>query len=180
MGVPVGDGAGVGVGSGVAVAAGAGVEARAAVGGGAAGGVVTVSGVCVGVRGGTGTSVSAGATVAVGCGSVAALTAADGADTVLGSAGTGVSVPGAACSPPQAARVTTADRHSSSTVEASHVSIGLPHNDFMTSHSAPCTMESMNRPVGPPGVRTDAAGAGGRLCPVGARMVKTTRPGGRA
>ena len=45
--------------------------------------------------------------------------------------------------------------------------------------SATGTVESMTRPVYPPGVlRFDFAGAGGWLCPVGAPMAKQCPPGG--
>ena len=161
-GVPVGDGAGVGVGvgSGVAVAVGAGVEVLVAVGGGAAAGVATNSGVCVGVGVATGARVSTGAAVAV---SAAALNVADGADTALGSTGTGVSATGAACSPPHAAKAITADRHSSSsTAEAIPVPVGLPQVNFMAPFSAPGTAESMTQPVYPPGILLDSGGCLGR------------------
>ena len=47
--------------------------------------------------------------------------------------------------------------------------------------SAPGTVESMTRPVYPPGVlRFDFAGAGGCLCPGGAPMANNARPGERA
>ena len=151
VGVPVCDGAGVRVGSRVAPAVGAVVEAGGAVGGGVAAGVDSASGVCVGVGVGTGTSVSAGATVAVGCGSVAALEVADGADSAVGPTVAGVSAVGTVCSSPQAARKITADRHSSSTVEDIPVPIGLLHNDFIASFSAPGTVGSMTRPVKPAG-----------------------------
>ena len=128
-----------------------GVGAPMGDGAGVASGVATASGVCVGVGAGTGTSVSAGATVAVGCGSVAALDVADGAGSAVGPTVTGVSTVGTVCSSPQAARKITADRHSSSTVEDIPVPIGLLHNDFIASFSAPGTVGSMTRPVKPAG-----------------------------
>ena len=46
--------------------------------------------------------------------------------------------------------------------------------------SAPGAVESITRPVYPPGVffRFDSTGAGGWLCPVGAPMAKKHPPGG--
>ena len=46
--------------------------------------------------------------------------------------------------------------------------------------SAPGTVASMTRPVYPPGVLFDSAGAGGWLCAVRAPVAKNTRPGERA
>ena len=157
----MGTGIGVGVGSGVAVAVAAGVEVGVAVGGGVAEGVATAAGVGVGVA--TGTGVSAGATVAVGCGSVAGSGVAAGAAAAVGVAGAGVATAGEVCSPPQAVRAMTADRHSSnSTAAAFTVPVILPLLNFMAPFSAPGTVASMTRPVYPPSVRVDSGGYLGR------------------
>ena len=161
VGVLVGTGIGVGVGSGVAVAVAAGVEVGVAVGGGVAEEVATAAGVGVGVA--TGTGLSAGATVAVGCGSVAGSGVAAGAAAAVGVAGAVVATAGDVCSPPQAVRAMTADRHSSnSTAAAFTVPVILPLMNFMAPFSAPGTVASMTRPVYPPSVRVDSGGCLGR------------------
>ena len=122
---------------------------------------------------------SEGPWVAVGCALVVGSSVAAGAAVAVGVAATVVATAGAACSPPQAARAVRTARHSSSTVEAIPVPVGLPHNDFMAPFSAPGTVASMTRPVYPPGVLLfDSAGAGGWVCPVGARMANKRPPGG--
>ena len=163
VGVLVGTGVGVGVGSGVAVAVAAGVEVGVAVGGGVAEGVATAAGVGVGVA--TGTGVSAGATVAVGCGSVVGSGVAAGAAAAaaVGVAGAVVATAGEVCSPPQAVRAMTADRHSSnSTAAAFTVPVILPLMNFMAPFSAPGKVGSMPWTVYPPGVRVDSGGCLGR------------------
>ena len=160
-GVAVGSGAaegtGVcfGVGLGVTVGTDAGVGAAVRTGVAVGSGSAVRAGVCVGV------GVSAGVTVAVGCGSAAALTVADGAATAVGPTGARGSATGAVCSPLQATNTITADRNSSSTVAAIPALVSLPHNDFMAPFSASVTVESMTRPIYPPDVRFDSAGAGG-------------------
>ena len=112
------------------------------------------AGVCVGV----GVGVSAGAWVAAGGAPVAGSGVAAGVAAAVGVAGTLVAAAGEVCSPPQAARAITADRQSSKTVEASPVPVGLTQNVFMAPYSASSTVESMKRPVYPPGVRFDSGG----------------------
>ena len=56
----------------------------------------------------------------------------------------------------------TAVRQSIKTVEASPIPVGLTQNVFMVPFSAPGTVESMKRPVYPPGVRFDSGGCLGR------------------
>ena len=178
VGVLVGTGIGVGVGSGVAVAVAAGVEVGVAVGGGVAEGVATAAGVGVGVA--TGTGVSAGATVAVGCGSVVGSGVAAGAAAAVGVAGAVVATAGEVCSPPQAVRAMTADRHSSnSTAAAIPVPVILPLIDFMAPFSAPGKVGSMPWTVYPPGVGFDSTGACGCAVPRGSADGKKTPARGR-
>ena len=142
-GVGVGDGVGAGVAVGKGVAVGSGTEVG--------------PGVCVGV------GVSAGAWVAAGCAPVVGSGVAAGAAAAVGVAGAVVATAGEVCSPPQAVRAMTADRHSSnSTAAAFTVPVILPLMNFMAPFSAPGTVASMTRPVYPPSVRVDSGGCLGR------------------
>ena len=147
-GVSVGCGVGVGddVGNGVTLGTGVAVGSRAAVG----------AGVCVGV------GVSAGVWIAAACTPVAGSGVAAGAAVAVGVTATAVATAGEICSPPHAARAVRTARHSSKTVEASPVPVGLTQNVFMAPFSASSTVESMIRPVYPPGVLVYSGGCLGR------------------
>ena len=68
-----------------------------------------------------------GAWIATGCAPVVGSGVAAGAAVAVGVAATVVATAGDVCSPPQPAKAITVDRHSSSTVEAIPVPVGLPH-----------------------------------------------------
>ena len=175
VGVVVGAGAGVGsedgVGNGVGLGVAVGVLVGACVAGGCGvgdgvgatvgTGVAVGSGAAVGASVGVGVGVSPGAWVAAGGDPAVGSGVAAGAAVAVGVAATVVATAGEVCSPPQAARAITADRHSSSTAEALPSPVSLPQINFMALFSAPGAVGSMLWTVYQPGVRFDSAGASG-------------------
>ena len=104
-----------------------------------------------------------GAWIATGCAPVVGSGVAAGAAAAVGVAGAVVATAGEVCSPPQAVRAMTADRHSSnSTAAAFTVPVILPLMNFMAPFSAPGKVGSMPWTVYPPGVRVDSGGCLGR------------------
>ena len=164
VGVVVGAGAGVGsevgVGNGVGLGVAVGVLVGACVAGGCgvgdgvgAGvtvgtGVAVGSGAAVGASVGVGVGVSPGAWVAAGGDPAVGSGVAAGAAVAVGVAATVAATAGEVCSPPQAARAITDDRHSSSNAEALPSPVSLPQINFMLTPSpATCCCAGFYGPV---------------------------------
>ena len=146
---------------GACVAGGCGVGDGVGAGATVGTGVAVGSGAAVGASVGVGVGVSPGAWVAAGGDPAVGSGVAAGSAVAVGVAATVVATAGEVCSPPQAARAITADRHSSSTAEALPSPVSLPQINFMALFSAPGAVGSMPWTVYQPGVRFDSAGASG-------------------